>query len=418
MEFRDEYYACLAIETELDLGPLAKHLRDHDDADQSTSIAGLTVGVVNQLARRNYREARQIYCDYIEWGQWWEWSMNEVIDSADEVFGRNIANAILRRFPSDDGFAGNFGLPGSAASLGTLARYSPRFEAISSPPAVKPSITLPDPATLTLVEFLGKADSQNVWKLRGMVRDMVKPSDMEVLVSSISLDRPLAACVALAGLGRLTPVSQFDWLVRLWEASHDEGEYRTAESLAELRRLSRAIMDVILDLPGECTLPHAREWVGSDKAYMSYLGMLVLEYHATIEDLPYLKRTLQAMFVDRKAEWSCWIIKAFYGLLDIGRVPELEEVFRRFRFSIGRKYAACALDATSPEFFRDEFALECLWDSEPDTRELAIQCVSLSSGEALARIRCLAHDPFEDEDVRREAQKCLAAEAQSNSGTV
>jgi len=101
------------------------------------------------------------------------------------------------------------------------------------------------------------------------------------------------------------------------------------------------------------------------------------------------------------------MVKAFYNLPNIGIVHELIDIFYNFRFSMGRSYAAKALQITSPEFFANNLALECLWDCEEGTRELAAKFAPLDAPEGLPRIRYLADDTFEGEPVRIEAKKRL-----------
>src|SRR5271155_2869935 len=70
VEQRAEYYASIAVQVGLDLAPLAQHLRDHDDTGQSTWNTSLAVTALGELAKRRYRNAADILCDYVAWGQW------------------------------------------------------------------------------------------------------------------------------------------------------------------------------------------------------------------------------------------------------------------------------------------------------------------------------------------------------------
>lgn len=63
--------------------------------------------------------------------------------------------------------------------------------------------------------------------------------------------------------------------------------------------------------------------------------------------------------------------------------------------------------ATAPVHFAAEYAFEYLWDSHWGARGLGCEMASLSASGALDRLRELACDTAEHEDVREAARKRL-----------
>jgi hypothetical protein len=88
------------------------------------------------------------------------------------------------------------------------------------------------------------------------------------------------------------------------------------------------------------------------------------------------------------------------GRLGIGcAAPVLRHVYRETASSVLRGAAARALAATDPQFAAG-FAVECLWDCEESTRELAARNAATADVRVLAQLRRLAADPAEEADVQ------------------
>src|SRR5215472_15280763 len=73
VESRADYYALLAIETGLDLDPLVQYIKEYDDKDQGGSNTPLAVVTLGELVKRDYKDSAARLCDYVRWGQWWDW---------------------------------------------------------------------------------------------------------------------------------------------------------------------------------------------------------------------------------------------------------------------------------------------------------------------------------------------------------
>jgi hypothetical protein len=408
VESRDQFYASIATEIDFQLEPLVKHLRNHDDSTQGSSSTCLTVTTLAELAKRDYRDAKDILCDYVRWGQWWNWPIHELVKISDDSLSMRLARSIEQHFSSNDGLDEAM-LDCPIESFTELARFSSRIQTSNAKAVAKITSSrrpaLPDLSALDTKELLNLVDQNNYRLLGKPLANVVRPTDQDMLVSHVSLDTPFVAHVALAGLARLGPASLFKWLVDFWMTLPERSDPTNKQKNLGRVILRQSILRTLLALPGDVTITLAREWISQKDSRKRELAEKLLQEHATVEDIPILREALRPMLNNEEAEWDCFLLKAFYRLPNIGQVSELIDIFHQFRFSMGRAYAAEAIQVTSPEYFRDNLALECLWDCEEGTRELAAKFVPLWSEEALQRVRRLAQDSLENEEVRAESKK-------------
>jgi hypothetical protein len=214
-----------------------------------------------------------------------------------------------------------------------------------------------------------------------------------------SLDKPFVADVALAGLASLAPEGIFGWLQEFWSANREMPgflRHRTVEAMISLS-------------PG-LTLPLARQRLFHENWHERYLAEHLFEAHAGLEDVPVLRAALkEALQNDEEFCYRlCTLVDAFSHLPGAGSVPELSDVFAQFRYSYGRSRAAKAISVTSPDLFRERFALECMWDCEDRTRVLGAKFVPLSDKASTGRLHDLASNLWEEKEVRAEAGKRIA----------
>ena len=102
VESRDNFYAALVIETGMELKPLATHLYEHDDSDQSGWNTPLTVLTLGSLARRNYRDAVKVLRDDVAWGNWWNWAIDELVETQNLAAWANLDGVFCKRFSNDE----------------------------------------------------------------------------------------------------------------------------------------------------------------------------------------------------------------------------------------------------------------------------------------------------------------------------
>lgn len=99
------------------------------------------------------------------------------------------------------------------------------------------------------------------------------------------------------------------------------------------------------------------------------------------------------------------------GRLAVGcAAPVLRHVYRETASSHLRGRTARALAATDPSF-AEGFAVECLWDCEETTREVAAHHAATADARVTPRLRRLAADPAEEEDVQSAVRSRIAPES-------
>jgi hypothetical protein len=406
VESRDEYYASIAVKTGLDLAPLAQLLHQHDDKNQSTSNTTLAITTLGELAKRRFANAADILCDYIAWGQWWDWPLDDLVKLSDSDVNMKLANAIERHFPSDEDLEEAlawFNLDDPAWK--TLVQKSKRIGNISNKPRKRFGAvsnqhhSSPDWTSMNTKQLLELADVKNRHKLRKVIRQRVTSSDVDLLLENVSIDKPIIADVALAGLAQLAPERIFGWLQNFWSSNPEMPGFLRHRSI-----------EVMVSLPKVLTLPLARARLFHETWHERLLAEELFEAHASKEDIPLLRAAIkQALRDDEENCYRlCNLAEAFSHLPGVGPIPELADVFVQFRYSYGRTRAANAINVTAPDLFHEKFALECLWDCEDRTRVLGAKFVTEANKDVRARLHELASDVWEDKSVREEAEKRIA----------
>lgn len=89
-----------------------------------------------------------------------------------------------------------------------------------------------------------------------------------------------------------------------------------------------------------------------------------------------------------------------------GPYSELTSIFYGIPYSYGRSLVVTAMIATDPGF-PDTRAVECLWDCQPEVRELGATHVAIVESSIRSRLNVMATDWAEDADVQLAAQSRL-----------
>jgi hypothetical protein len=252
-------------------------------------------------------------------------------------------------------------------------------------------------------QLLELADHRNQHKLRKVIKRVVRPSDLDILMGHIDISNPPGASVALSGLAQLALPAAFDRLYGFWLANPDMPGY-----------LRGRASEAMVALPPILTLPLAREKLNDAGWHERYLAEALFEAHAAPEDIPLLRHAIAEGLVDdgESCYRLCSLLEAFTNLPGVGSIPELVDVFTRFRYSYGRARAAAAISVTSSDLFREKFAAECLWDCEERSRDLGLQRASLDIEEIVTRARQIACDPWEDVGVREAARNRISGQTE------
>jgi hypothetical protein len=107
---------------------------------------------------------------------------------------------------------------------------------------------------------------------------------------------------------------------------------------------------------------------------------------------------------------TLWTLVDGTGRLGIAcAAPVLRHIYRETASSHLRGRAARALAATDPSFATG-FAVECLWDCEETTREIAARHAETGDARVVERLRRLAADPAEEAEVQTAVRSRIGPE--------
>jgi hypothetical protein len=404
VESRAEYYAEIALKIELDLSPIGDYLRKYDGSDPSGWDTSLAVKTLDELSKRGHQRASEMLLDYVRWGALWEQPFYNSGFVRSEGFIKGAVDALEDRFRTDEELkeAIDWSFLDQEPWLSIL-RHSTRMAKFRlnsrRESELQPEKDFSHLDSLSVSELLGQEIlPENQRFFQKAMEKVVCPRDVDLLVSHVTAENPAVGSVALAGLAKVAPASIFDWLTKFWSDN------------PELRGIINArARDVFVALPPELTMPLARKWLFHERGHERWLAQHLIREHATTEDISILRRAITEAMEDDDANAYriCDLVEAFGNLPNIGVIQELCQVFAEFRYSYGRKLAAKAISATSPEYFAGNLAFECLWDCEPETRELAAERVPSIDGGTRERLEELSGEAFEDEDVRQTALERL-----------
>lgn len=151
----------------------------------------------------------------------------------------------------------------------------------------------------------------------------------------------------------------------------------------------------------------ARAWLGLDDA-RGDAALMILRDRAEAVDIPRLRQVL-----DGAEDYGtiCDVVDAMHRVPEAVPYPELEIVYLRASYSYARSRAAAAMAATDPHFGAS-YAVECLWDCEPETRAIGATWAE-PTARVLTRLRELADDEYEEPSVRAAAGRRLVEVSQT-----
>lgn len=398
-ESRGAYYAVLALNLELPLEPLAIHLQTRGGAhDGPWWEVKLTIETLQALTRRGSVTAADILCDYLQWGEDWADSIEDMVSSKDPNVHLKTAKAIETRFPTTEALREALDwefLDGEKWQ--TLARLSPRIQEITEQPNSRSrssgeyAAQREEAEGMCVSQLLDLARETKKVGLSRFMETAVQPGDLPFLKSQVVMDQREVAATALQGIAKLANPDLFDWLRATYTAHPNMWP-----------PIRAAVIRAMVALPPETTLPLGQLWLNHREQHFRMMAEDILAAHACADDLPLLSTALRDALV-REPDTSyriCDLAKAIGRLSDIGPVPALTQAFETVRHSCARWFLVPALRATDPEGFQQTFAFECLWDCESRVQEAGVSAVSLDNSLVQKRLQELASDPHEDEDLR------------------
>ena len=403
VESRSLYYARLYMELEAGVAGIEQHLFDGaDTTDTDEQRTGLALSVLGALAGYGRRDARDLLRRYVATGSNWGWALDELALRDDEAGLRSLAPAVLARFPrTTDGEAALQAAVGDAFEPRPWRLWAKVHERVARASEAASfrrwqrqlSPTGPTPGW-SVAEVLA-------WAQEGLDRYPVEHRDAPASRCLAAVagpgDRPELLATARRG-----PLAARAAALRHLANCQDPAALDLIELAASdpSPQVSDAALCVVPRLRGRVAVDRARAWA----TRADQLGMAAAKLLAAEGDRRDAARVLDALrqCVQRHGADSAGLCELIEGAgrFSLGcAAPLLRHIYRETPSSHVRGVAAGALAATDPSFPAG-LAVECLWDCEETTRELAAHHAATGDVRVLARLRRLAADPAEDAEVQ------------------
>ncbi|MFE3503746.1 HEAT repeat domain-containing protein [Kitasatospora sp. NPDC059160] len=441
VESRSLYYARLYMELEASLEGIEDHLHSAEDlVSDDESRTGLALSVLGHLAAYGRRDALLMLREYAATGANWAWALDELALRDDDRGLLLLGTAVLDRFPPG---------PEGDAELRDFIRnaYEPRpwrLWAAYHPRVAAAAEQSPFDLWQRQLNRGGVTPGWSTadvlaWADQGQLGDLgagaflSRPEPVrtdEDRSGPDAVDRRAAAAARC-----LTAVVRPEDRPLLLEAARDglPGARRAAlRYLVDQRdgaalelieaaaadvddRIVRAALELLGRMRGPEVLAQARRWAdpasgGADSA-LGETAVRLLADAGEPADAPLvvagLRRWISVHGVSGTGLGS--LVDGAGRLAAADAVPVLRHVYGEAASSELRGRAARALAVTDVRFPEGP-AVECLWDCEESTRELAARHVA-TTGDArvLERLRRLAADPAEEAEVHAAVRGRLTA---------
>ncbi|MEZ0066461.1 hypothetical protein ABIA32_002471 [Streptacidiphilus sp. MAP12-20] len=416
VENRSLYYARLYMELEAPLCGLEAHLFDAWDAlDDNESRTGLTLAVLGRLAGYGRRDALQLLRRYAAEGSNWAWALDELAVRETDEGLRSLADAVLTRFPHD---------PEGDAELRAAVRdaYEPRpwhLWAAEHPRVAAATerapfdlwqrqLERPETPEWSTAAVLAWADADPTQDAQALVRKaaaaarllgaVAGAADLPLLRATARDGRTGARCAALRHLAE----AEDEALPGLMELAAED----SCESVVDFA------LDTLGRMRGQRVLAHARAWASRhEDGRLKEAAARLLACAGGPEDAALVVAALHRQVSSSGPDGEMlFALVEGVGRLAAGQaVSVLRHIYAETVSSQLRQSAARGLALIDP-YFATGAAVECLWDCEEATRELAARHV-LTKGDVrvLDRLRRLAADPGEEAEVHAAVRGRLSA---------
>ncbi|WP_037859897.1 hypothetical protein [Streptomyces sp. NRRL S-340] len=406
VENRSLYYARLLLDLHAELDAIEAHLFDPEDAvDTDESRTGLALAVLGHLASYGRRDALALLRRYAATGANWSWALDELALRDDDAGLRALAAPVLARFAT--------GAEGDAELAATVRdAFEPRpWRLWAEDP--RPSIASRVRAAQETGSFdrwqrqMRPAGPRPGWSVRAVfewaqqgvergaalhvpaarcLAAVAGPEDRPEILTAARQGTDGARCTALRYLADGNDPHTLD----LIESAVCDGSAAVAE----------AALDAFERMRSVAAVDRARAWAGRPDPLGAAAGrMLACRGGAGDRDLV-LSALREAVRGEGPDAPALWTLVDGAGRLGIAcAAPVLRHVYRETASSHLRGRAARALAATDPSFPAG-FAVECLWDCEESTREVAARHAETADQRVVEQLRRLAADPAEEDEVQ------------------
>lgn len=414
VENRSLYYARLYLDLNGGLDAIEAHLFDPEDAlEPDESRTGLALAVLGHLASYGRRDALRLLRRYAAHGANWAWALDELALRDDDAALRALAVPVLARFGTD---------AEGEAELAAAVRdaFEPRpwrLWADDPRESVATRVRAAQEAGCfdrwqRQLRSTGPRPGWSVhavldWAQQGVERGtalhvpaarcltaVAGPEDRPEIVRAAQDGTEGARCTAL----RYLADSNDPQALGLIEAAVTGGPTPVAEAAVDAFERMRSVAAV----------DRARGWARRPDALGAAAGRM-LACRGTARDSELVLAALrEAVRGEGPDAPTLWTLVDGAGRLGIAcAAPVLRHVYRETASSHLRGRAARALAATDPSFATG-FAVECLWDCEETTREVAARHAETGDARVVERLRRLAADPAEEAEVQTAVRSRIA----------
>ncbi|MGP9022018.1 HEAT repeat domain-containing protein [Streptomyces sp. BR1] len=406
VENRSLYYARLYLDLDGGLDEIEAHLFSTEDVlDGDEHRTGLALAVLGHLASYGRDDALLLLRRYAVHGANWGWALDELALRDDDAGLRALADSVLARFP---------GTPEGDAELAATVRdaFEPRpwrlwaedmRDAVGArvraaqeagsfdrwQRQMRPSGPRPGWSVAAVLQWAEEGRERGADLSLPAARCLgavAGPDDREEIVEAAGTGSDGARCAALHYLAESRDARVLD----LVEAAVSAGSPTVAE----------AAVQAFERMCGPEAVDRARGWVHRPDA-LGAAAAGVLACRGEADDAQLVLGALRECV--RSEGPDAPLLRPLVDgaeRLGIGcAAPVLRHVYRETASSQLRGRTARALAATDPSFAAG-FAVECLWDCEETTREVAAQHAELVDARVAERLRRLADDPAEEAEVQ------------------
>ncbi|ANP53820.1 hypothetical protein J2Z21_006612 [Streptomyces griseochromogenes] len=419
VENRSLYYARLYLDLNGELDAIEAHLFDAEDVlDTDESRTGLALAVLGHLASYGRRDALELLRRYAAHGSNWAWALDELALRDDDAGLRALAAPVLARFATD---------PEGEAELAVAVRdaFEPRpwrlwaedpRESIATrvraaqetgcfdrwQRQMRPTGPRPGWSVRAVFEWaqqgIERGAALHVPAARCLVA-VAGPEDRPEILQAARNGIDGARCTALRYLADSDDPAALD----LIEAAVADGPTVVVEAAVDAFERMRSIAAV----------DRARGWAQRPDVIGAAAGrMLACRGGAQDSDLV-LGALREAVRGEGPDAPTLWTLVDGTGRLGIAcAAPVLRHIYRETASSHLRGRAARALAATDSSFAAG-FAVECLWDCEETTREIAARHAETGDARVVERLRRLATDPAEEDEVQTAVRSRFGPDAQA-----
>jgi len=425
LEHRSLYYARLHMELNAGLDDIEDHLFCPADlVDTGEERTGLALSVLGHLASYGDRGALLLLRRYAAHGANWQWALDELAVRDDDAGLRSLGPAVLERFP--DTPEGDAELaaavrdafeprpwrlwaedPGRPAQAKRLARARERGSFDRWQRQLRPAGPRPGWSVREVLDWAqddgplshgpddppARNPRQREAAAARCLAAVAGPEDRPELLAAARYGPDRARAAALRHLAESGDPDALDLIEA---AATDPASPPDAPS----GTVARAALEAFSRMRGVAALDRARRWARREDG-LGAAAAAMLACRGGRKDvgpvLAALRRTVRAEGPDSEALWP--LVDGVGRLTVRCAAPVLRHVYRETASSQLRGRTARALAATDPSFPAG-FAIECLWDCEESTREVAARHATTGDTRVVERLRRLAADPAEEAGVQ------------------